>query len=139
MKCTLLLLVIFYSISSARAQDVALSSYTAYVVAQPYEKQNLTLQPRHCKVMRIGNRVMITGGAVAVVGALGLLTPWAKDNDPGYSSTGTNTATALVVGGVSLALVGVVLHIVGQEYEDKHPRHLSVTSEKNKIGMAWNF
>ena len=94
---------------------------------------------RHCLVMKVGNRIMIAGAAIAIVGVLGLATPWAKDHDPGTSPAGTNEATSVIVGGISFGLVGVALHVIGQEYEDKHPAKLSVATGRNKVGVAWNF
>jgi hypothetical protein len=143
MKYVLSFLVMLITVHAMRAQEFAYSGrsdggYEHF--AAPRDTMHLThLSHLKCRGTRIGTDIMIVGGAVAVIGGLGLVTPWAKNNDPDKTGAGVKTASTVAVVGVSIGIIGIVIHVIGQEYDDKHAKRLGVVSGNNNIGLAWRF
>jgi len=110
--------------------------YSAYYAGG--KKDSLAKFKKECNATRIGKIVAIAGGAGIILGGAALLSGWAKAHDDGYGSS-YKEATAVAVGGLSSAVIGGVLYLVGQDYDERKLRKFSVKSNGKSVGVIYHF
>lgn len=142
MKYLLYLIALFLIPSSLSAQGFAAQGLAnpGYMVVPLPARDSM---PRYvndkCRATRIGTAVMIVGGVVALGGGIAVASPWAQDQSYVVSHNRISTASYIAVGGVSLGVVGIIIHVVGQEYDDKHVRRVFIYTDQDRLGLAWRL
>lgn len=96
------------------------------------------IAPKHSNITKVGDGIMIGGGTMALLGAAALIGPWAKQHNDEYGD-GYKTATNIALSGISITFGGVIIFLLGREYEKSHKDHFSFINKKNQIGFAYNF
>jgi hypothetical protein len=125
--CLLTLLVVFFY-GSSRGQAFSFVDYRTF----PYDVKKEENKKTHCTATRVGEFVMIGGGAAIVAGLAGMAS---------NSSTDTYRAsTSVVFAGVSVALVGGFIYLLGKDVDDNHKhKRVSVIGGSRESGVVFNF
>ena len=142
MRYLLFLVAIFFLNLSVKAQGIAYSDlrYAGYEESSIVSGNGAhEFNNKKCRATKVGTGIMIAGGGVAIIGVLGVISPWAQHQTFDVSKSRIAIASSVAVGGVSLGIVGIVVHIIGQDYDDRHGRRMHITTDKNRVGLAWQF
>jgi hypothetical protein len=121
------------------AQKLAINAYTAthlpIVKTSAYDVQQIK---KHCNAVRVGEVLMISGGAVVIAGGINLATLSTGPN--GDLGTGGLFAYMVIGAGGIVMVGGIMVFIIGEVHDHQHkPQRVTIIGKRNEVGLAYNF
>jgi len=139
MKSTLIILLLAFFQPKLTAQSLAINANTTPSLSElKTSVYTIPQAKKHCNAVRVGEVLMISGGAVAIAGGIGLASiTTGPDGDLGAGGL----LSYMVIGAGGIVMVGgIVVFIIGEvrDHQHKQPR-VTLISKSNEFGVAYNF
>jgi hypothetical protein len=138
---SLLLFLLLSTVTHAQFTAYAPPAYSPQPVLSGLPADSAALAaayPRRSTATKIGAITMATGGAVIIVGVLGLVTPWARNHDVGHGE-GEKNAAAFAIAGGGIEFAGILVYMLGKDKDRKAKHHYEMLLRQNKVGVTFNF